>query len=51
MVGLMLLPIAVAGNLVPEPKGIGLKTSLGLSAVGVLTFFIGWLIQQGGRGR
>jgi len=49
LLGLLLLPVGVAGNLVPEPKQIDLKTSLTISAAGVVIFFIGWLVQQAGR--
>ena len=44
-VGLILLPVAIAGN-VADPEHMDLRTSLGLSAVGVLIFFLGWSLQQ-----
>jgi hypothetical protein len=49
IVGLILLPFAIAGNLAPEPQGIDLRTSLSLSAIGVLVFGLGYLLQQMGR--
>jgi hypothetical protein len=49
LVGLIILPIAIAGNAADER--LSLKASLMLSAAGVLIFFIGWLLQQGTRPR
>ena len=46
LVGLLLLPVGVAGNLVPEPRQIDLRTSLSISAIGVAVFLVGWLAQQ-----
>lgn len=45
-VGLVLLPVAVSGNVAEK---LDLKQSLSLSAVGILVFFCGWLLQQGSR--
>ena len=45
--GLIILPVAIAGNLADER--LTLKQSLLLSAVGMFVFFIGWLLQQGTR--
>jgi hypothetical protein len=50
MLGLLILPIAIAGN-VARPEEVTLWRSLGLSAAGVLIFFVGWLLQQGARPR
>jgi hypothetical protein len=50
VVGLILLPVAIAGNIVPDPP-LDLKASLSLSAVGMLVFGLGWLLQQAGRPR
>jgi hypothetical protein len=50
LLGLILLPIAIAGNVAREDQ-VDLKVSLGLSAVGVVIFVVGWLIQQGTRPR
>jgi hypothetical protein len=49
LIGLILLPVAIAGNAAQER--LSLKDSLGLSAVGVLIFSVGWLLQQAGRPR
>jgi hypothetical protein len=49
LAGLVLLPVAIAGNLAQER--LSLKESLGLSAVGVLIFSVGWLLQQGAKPR
>jgi hypothetical protein len=48
LIGLFLLPLAIAGNLSPENQ-LSLGTSLTLSAIGVGVFALGYLIQQGGR--
>jgi hypothetical protein len=50
LLGLLLLPIAIAGNVAREDQ-INLKVSLTISAVGVLIFVLGWLLQQSGRPR
>jgi hypothetical protein len=49
LVGLVLLPIAIAGNVANER--LSLKESLSLSALGVVVFSVGWLLQQGSRPR
>jgi hypothetical protein len=49
IVGLIVLPVAIAGNLAPEPQGIDLGTSLKLSAFGVIVFGLGYWLQQMGR--
>jgi hypothetical protein len=50
VVGMVLLPLAVAGNLVPEEAHrLDLRTSLTLSGIGVAVFGLGWLLQQAGR--
>ncbi len=49
IVGLIVLPLAIAGNLAPEPQGIDLRTSLTMSAVGTIIFGLGYLFQQMGR--
>jgi hypothetical protein len=48
IVGLFLLPLAIAGNLSPEHP-MSLVSSLTLSAVGIGVFALGYLIQQGAR--
>jgi hypothetical protein len=50
LVGLVLLPVAIAGEVMPD-KRLDLRQSLTLSAVGVLVFILGWLLQQAGRAR
>ncbi len=45
--GLVILPVAIAGNMADER--LSLKQSLTLSAVGIFVFFVGWLLQQGTR--
>jgi len=45
LVGLIMLPLAVAGNLQPN-NPLSLGTSLTLSSIGMLIFFVGWLLQQ-----
>jgi hypothetical protein len=42
-VGMILLPIAIAGNVAEK---IDLKESLSLSSIGILIFVAGWLLQQ-----
>ncbi len=46
--GMILLPLAIAGNLAPQ-NTLDLRTSLSLSGLGVLVFALGWLIQEAGR--
>ncbi len=41
--GLVLLPVAMAGNVA---ESLDLRQMLTLSGVGVLLFFVGWLLQQ-----
>jgi hypothetical protein len=43
--GLLILPIAIAGNLADER--LNLKESLELSTAGIVIFAAGWLLQQG----
>jgi hypothetical protein len=47
LAGLIILPVAIAGNLADER--LSLKQSLLLSAAGIVVFFVGWLLQQGAR--
>ena len=49
LLGLLILPVGLAGNLVPEPRQLDLRTSLAISACGMVVFFIGWLLQQASR--
>jgi uncharacterized membrane protein YGL010W len=48
LVGMIMLPVAIAGNLVPE-NPLTLGKSLALSAAGVAIFIVGWLLQQAGK--
>lgn len=48
LVGLILLPLAIAGNVSSE-KTMDLRSSLTLSAIGVLVFGVGYFLQQAGR--
>lgn len=48
LLGMILLPLAIAGNLSPQ-NPLDLKTSLTLSGIGILIFGMGWLIQQAGK--
>jgi hypothetical protein len=45
LAGLIILPVAVAGNVAER---ITLGQSLALSGLGVLVFFVGWSLQRGG---
>jgi hypothetical protein len=49
LLGLIILPVAIAGNLADER--LNLKESLELSTVGVLLFAVGWVLQQAVRRR
>jgi hypothetical protein len=48
IVGLILLPLAIAGNLSPE-RPMDLRSSLTLSAIGIAVFSAGYFLQQTGR--
>jgi hypothetical protein len=48
IVGLILLPLAIAGNLSPE-RTLDLRESLTLSAIGIIVFGAGYFLQQAGR--
>jgi hypothetical protein len=48
LIGLILLPLAIAGNLSPD-RPLDLRASLSLSAVGIVIFGMGYLLQQAGR--
>jgi hypothetical protein len=48
LVGLIILPFAIAGNVVEQ---LSLKESLTMSGIGILVFSLGWLLQQGARPR
>jgi hypothetical protein len=48
LAGLIVLPIAIAGNLVPE-KPLTLWQSLSLSALGITLFYLGRWLQESGK--
>jgi hypothetical protein len=48
LLGLLIAPTGIAGNVV-RPEDVDVKTSLGIAALGVGIFAIGWLLQQGAR--
>lgn len=48
LIGMIVLPIAIAGNLAPD-QPLDLRGSLVLSSVGILIFGVGWLLQQAGK--
>ena len=48
VIGFILLPLAIAGNLSPE-RPLDLRESLSLSAIGIIIFGVGYLMQQAGR--
>jgi hypothetical protein len=50
VVGLILLPVAIAGNVAREDQ-VNLRLSLTLSAVGIGVFVLGWWLQQATRPR
>jgi hypothetical protein len=50
LVGLIILPLAIVGNLSgSEPLTLG--QSLSLSALGIGVFALGWAMQRGGPAR
>jgi hypothetical protein len=50
LAGMILLPVAIAGNLA-DPQSMDLRRSLGLSIIGMLIFGAGWLLQQATKPR
>jgi len=46
VVGMILLPVAIAGDASGQTT---FRTFLVVSAVGVVVFMVGWLLQQAGR--
>jgi hypothetical protein len=48
VIGLVLLPFAMAGNLA-RPDQFGLWYTHGLSSIGILVFTLGWMLQQASR--
>ena len=54
LAGLVILPVAMSGNVAERGDGkpfLSEPQFLGLAAVGVLVFVMGWLVQQAGRPR
>ena len=48
LIGLLMLPLAIAGNLTPDaPMSLG--DSLKFSAAGIAVFLVGYLLQQVGK--
>jgi hypothetical protein len=48
LLGLLIAPVGIAGNVV-RPEEVDVKMSLGIAALGIGVFAIGWLVQQAGR--
>ncbi len=48
ILAMILLPLAVVGNLSPE-RPLTLGQSLTLSTIGVIVFLLGYLLQQTGK--
>lgn len=48
LLGMIILPLAIAGNLAPD-QPLDLRTSLLISGVGVLVFLTGYYLQQIGK--
>ena len=46
--GMILLPVGIAGNLA-RPDEVDLRTSLTISAIGIIVFGAGYFLQQMGR--
>lgn len=49
IIGLVLVPVAVAGNLAEiarAPVVLSLGESLGLAALGIAVFYVGYLLQN-----
>jgi hypothetical protein len=48
LVGLIMLPCAIAGNM-GDPPPLKLQDSLLFSAIGIIVFIVGWMLQQAGK--
>jgi hypothetical protein len=46
LIGLILLPVAMAGNVSNE---LDLRQMLSVAGVGIVVFIVGWLLQQATR--
>ena len=52
VIGFFMVPLAIVANLVPDwAHPISLGTSLTFSAIGIVIFFLGRLMQQAGGRR
>lgn len=52
LVGMLMLPLAIAGELLPRDQNpLSLKTSLLLSGAGVVLFMLGYLMSNAGKGK
>lgn len=51
LAGLLILPLAISGEVAQTLgfSGFTLKESLMLSGVGVVVFYLGWLVQKSGK--
>ncbi len=50
LVGLILLPVAMAGQLLPEPA-VTLSGMLTIMVIGILVFYVGYKLQEVGKGK
>jgi len=48
ILGLLITPAGIAGNVVRQEE-VDVKASLGIAAMGVGVFVVGWLVQQAAR--
>jgi hypothetical protein len=48
LLGLLIAPTGIAGNIV-RPDDVDVKASLGIAALGIGIFAVGWLVQQAAR--
>jgi hypothetical protein len=48
VLGMLILPVGLVGNVVRQEE-VSLKTSLMIAAIGMVVFFLGWLLQQANR--
>ncbi len=50
IVGMILLPVAIAGNVARE-EIVTLKVSLMISGIGIVIFLVGWWLQQAAKAK
>jgi hypothetical protein len=50
LIGMVMLPLAIAGNLSPKDP-LDLKTSLLISGVGITVFLVGYLLTNAGQSK